>query len=159
MTAVFPPTTIGGWLLAAAVLVLAALASRRRPWEGATGRLWWREQRMHRRPAAVWRRTGRVLLAAVFVIVATIAGLGVVLALAAAVLVALMFAAVWFIATRAAIRVEPPTSPMEDGRAEYLLELGDGPFDRRVVDGDLELEPDPDTPYGRPETYRAEIDV
>ncbi|MBT2226290.1 hypothetical protein [Nonomuraea sp. NEAU-A123] len=153
------PTTAGGWLLAAALLALGALASRRRPWEGATRRLWWREQRMYRRPVAVWRRTGRVLLAAVLVLVASVAGLGIVLALGVALLVVGGFALLWYIANRAAIRVEPTTSPSEDGRIEYLIELGDGPFDRRVVDGDVDLEPDPDTPYGRPETYRAEIDV
>lgn len=147
------------WAALAAVVLLLVLAGRRRPWEGATPAQWWRDQRTHRRPAAIWRRLGRVLATAALLVLAASLAAGAVLVLAAGVLLAVLLAAGWYAATRAAIRTEPTSTPLEDGRAGFMAEFGDAPFDRQVIDGDVGLAPDPDTPYPGSQNYRAEIDI
>lgn len=142
-----------------ALAVIVVVAGRRRPWEGTPAAVWWRDQRAHRRPARIWGRLARVLLATVLLLVASVLVTTAVAALALGAGVAALCAIGWYAATRGALKAEPTCSPLEDGRAELLADLDGDEFDRRVVDGDVDLAPDPSVPVRRPEHYRAEIDI
>ncbi|MFC6086371.1 hypothetical protein [Sphaerisporangium aureirubrum] len=141
------------WLLAAVAVLLAG--KRRSRYDGVSPVIWWREQRMHRRPAHILGRLMKVV-AAVFALVGafTIGALLIGVLVAAALLSALLFVAWWKL--RAAARAcVPHTYPVE--RLDIQSPFDDEPA-RPPRRGPVSLRPLPGLRPGRHDDT-AEMEV
>lgn len=99
---------MNGWIVSAALLAVAvAGGARRRRWDAIGPVIWWREQRLHRRPAHIIGRLAKTLLGATLLVSAFVAGLLLLGVLAAALIIGTALAWAWW-RLRCAARASAP---------------------------------------------------
>lgn len=104
---------IVNWLLAVATVLAVANGLRRDRYEGVPPRIVWRQERLYRRPAQIWRRWARVAAGTVLLILAGAAGLMIAAVAAAACTLLAGLGLTWYGLCLLARRAEPAVAPIE----------------------------------------------